>query len=109
MSMKPIEMQFALHKNDEVGLKQHQLQHKPLQDQAILSDATDKKTEKDRHISSKTAETAHSSIRDEGKDSSHSSKGRKRNSKASTDEKDAPAPARTKDHPFKGHHIDLSL
>ncbi|WP_284639089.1 hypothetical protein [Paenibacillus silviterrae] len=108
MNMKPVEMQFALHKNDEVGLKQHQLQHKPIQDQAVLLEASERKTENDRQISSKTEETAHAFIRDESKQSGGHPKERKRK-RQEPGSNGQPSQARAKDHPFKGHHIDLSL
>lgn len=53
MSLKSIEMQFALHKNDEVGLKQHQLMNKPVQDQTVLSNEAEKNTLKERHVTAK--------------------------------------------------------
>ncbi len=58
MSLKAVELQFALHKNEEVGVKQQQLTQKPLSDQASLSEAAAKQVVEERHKSTKTEESA---------------------------------------------------
>jgi hypothetical protein len=106
MSLKLIEMQFALHKNDEAGLKQHQMMHKPVEDQAVLSDAADKNTVKERQVSGKTEETSHTSVRD-GDTRQQRQQSRKHRNQGVSEEGKPSEPRR--DHPFKGRHIDLSL
>lgn len=107
MSLKSIEMQFAFHKNDEAGMKQNQLMQKPIQDQVLLSDAAEKSTEKERRISSKTEAAKQASIKDD--DNSRNSKqgpgNHRKNRSLQTDNQQH----HSSDHPFKGHHIDLSL
>ncbi|WP_201318461.1 hypothetical protein [Paenibacillus sp. EPM92] len=108
MSLKAVELQFALHKNEEVGVKQQQLTQKPLSDQASLSEAAAKQVVEERHKSTKTEESARASVKDNGE--RYSKRGTsgtpKRTAEAKEPEK---APISRHDHPFKGHHIDLSL
>ena len=49
MSFKAIDLQFAVHKNDEAGIKQNQLMQKPRQDGTILENQATQTTESDRH------------------------------------------------------------
>jgi hypothetical protein len=110
MSMRPIELQFALHKNDEVGLKQNQLNHKPVQDQAQLADASLKQAEKERQSIMKTDDLHPSSVTDREKNKStergKTNRKGKRNSASDDNPKSQAGPS---DHPFKGKHVDLSL
>lgn len=109
MSLKSIDMQVSVHRNPEAGQLQQQLQHKQVHDQAVLADTTDKNAIRERQRSAKVDDTAEAKIRDEG----HSGGGRgnhpdeRRPGKAP----DGKGKAGEKgiEHPFKGHHIDLSL
>ncbi|TBL77755.1 hypothetical protein [Paenibacillus thalictri] len=107
MSLKSVEMQFAIQKNDVVGSMQNQLSHKPVHDQAMLEGAATKQTEKDREVSSKLAKTAHSNIHEE---LPHQGSGPALKRKGKKAKQDEPAgKANEGRHPFKGHHIDFSL
>ncbi|MCP3772826.1 hypothetical protein NLX71_05755 [Paenibacillus sp. MZ04-78.2] len=110
MSMKPVEMQFALHKNDEVGLKQHQMVQKRVEDQAMLNSSNEKSTIKERQISAKTEETGQASIKDDQSDRSgeRNSRGGGGARKSAEEAKQASG-GTAPEHPFKGHHIDLTL
>ena len=106
MSLKSVEMQFAIQKNYVVGSLQNQLSHKPVHDQAVLAEVANKQTEKDRAVSSKLAATEHSNIHE---DLPHppSKPGLARKGKKSG--KAEQAVAKEGQHPYKGHHIDFSL
>lgn len=107
MSLRPVELQFALHKNEEVGLKQNQLNNKPNQDQTLLAGAAAKQTEKERHVTGKADDVNQSSIRDQEKGNSKQNKQR---AKSSSTENEGEKPSTERRvHPFKGKHIDLSL
>lgn len=109
MSLRAIEMQFALHKNDEAGIKQQLLMHKPVSDQTMLAAETDKNTVRERTVSSKTEETNQAAIRDEGR-SSEQGMGRNGSPRKKQAVKPQKKPdGRNADHPYKGLHIDLSL
>ncbi|MFE5319574.1 hypothetical protein ACFQ88_12780 [Paenibacillus sp. NPDC056579] len=108
MSLRPVELQFVLHKNDEAGTVQNQLNHKPGQDQAALADAAAKHTEKERQSVSKSEKPHHSSILNEDKEQP----GHKREQSSNKREQEQ-AKTRSEmeriEHPFKGKHIDLTL
>lgn len=107
MSFKAIDLQFAVHKNDEAGIRQNQMMQKPRQDETILENQAAQSTDKDRHRSSKLEESARADIKDHGRHNQQSTKGKsmsKKPSDSSTSES-----SHQPDHPYKGHHIDLSL
>jgi len=111
MSMKAVEMQFAIHKNDEAGFKQQQMMSKPVQDQAALSQESEKQQLRQRRISAKTEEASRlHADRDGGREGTGASPSpaaprRAKSSSAGTAKETSAHDA----HPFKGHHIDISL
>jgi hypothetical protein len=109
MSLRPVELQFALHKNEEVGLKQNQLNNKPHQDQTLLAGAAAKQTEKERHVTGKADDVNQSSIRDQEKENSKQNKNKQRAKSNSTENEGEKPSTERRVHPFKGKHIDLSL
>lgn len=106
MSLKAVEMQFALHKNDEAGLKQHQLNQKPVQDQAELAATGQKQMDHARQITSKITESSGLHIKDEGNSKEQGAPGQQ--SRDRSNENNPPKKERAA-HPYKGKHIDLSL
>jgi hypothetical protein len=106
MSMRSIDLQFALHKNDEAGIKQNQLSQKPQQDQAILEAQSATSTEKQRARIHTVDEASSTGIRDamkekqqkQGKDSQKNQAKYEKSSQGCKSE-----------HPYKGHHLDISL
>jgi hypothetical protein len=109
MSLKSVEMQFVLHKNDEAGLKQNQLIHKPENDQTLLGEAAAKQLEKERRISPKTTETSKGIIHEDGASGHHKSQQDQLPAKAKDMNEQRQKDKDKGKHPFKGHHIDLSL
>lgn len=107
MSFKAIDLQFAVHKNDEAGIRQNQLMQKPRQDETILENQAAQSTEKDRHRSSKLEESARSDIQDHGGQKQQMAERKSKNKKSSSSA--SPEPDHQPNHPYKGHHIDLSL
>ncbi len=107
MSLRPVELQFVLHKNDEAGLKQNQLNHKPVQDQALLADDALKHTEKDRHVTGKSENTHKATLFEKDKEKSEQQNKKSPRKKESAAE--IPAHSEMNEHPFKGKHIDYSL
>ncbi|TDF98201.1 hypothetical protein [Paenibacillus piri] len=108
MNMRPVELQFALHKNDEAGHLQNQLNHKPGQDQAQLADAHAKQMEMDRQRTVRADDVLQASVHDREKDAKGRRNG-KAGSKKGSGANEAEQQASRHDHPFKGKHIDLSL
>ncbi|UKS29860.1 hypothetical protein LOZ80_13365 [Paenibacillus sp. HWE-109] len=107
MSFKAIDLQLAVHKNDEAGIRQNQLMQKPRQDETILENQSLQNTERDRHRSSRLEESARADIKDQSGQNQQTSKGNsKRKRKADGNSSAVP---HEPEHPYKGHHIDLSL
>ncbi|TXK81949.1 hypothetical protein [Paenibacillus sp. N3.4] len=107
MSFKSIDLQFAVHKNDEAGIRQNQLMQKPRQDETILEHQAVKTTENDRHRSSKLEESTRTGIKDHRRQKQERNKTKNRNGGKSAVESNEGI--NHSDHPYKGHHIDLSL
>ncbi|MNI17086.1 hypothetical protein D3C73_704440 [compost metagenome] len=106
MSLKSIDLQFALHKNDEAGFKQNQLSHKPQQDQAVLENQASSLTEKDRGRSHKVGESSSTGIQHEN---NNKDKQQRKGKLASKKVQTSSSATKHADHPFKGQHIDFSL
>jgi hypothetical protein len=103
MSLKSIEMQVAIPRTGDAGMLQSQLLNKPIQDQAMLAAASMKQLEEQRKKSNKVDESSdHLKANQEGhqKNQYHSK------NKSATQSKDE---IEQTEHPYKGHHIDLSL
>ncbi|MDR6552791.1 hypothetical protein [Paenibacillus qinlingensis] len=106
MSFNAIDLQFAVHKNDEAGIKQNQLMQKPRQDETILENQATQTTERDRGRTSKLEEGGRADIKDrreQKKAQLGKSKTRRPLESLSKDTEQQPM------HPYKGHRIDLSL
>lgn len=107
MNLKPVELQFALHKNDEAGLKQNQSNQKPVEDQIRLADTAMKQAERQRQTPTSTDPSSKMSIREKNKES-FSRQNKKRKQNASPLESTKTGMADRRDHPYKGKHIDLT-
>lgn len=97
-------MQIALPRSTEAGSQQQQLNAKPVTDQELAMDQSAKLAENERKRASKTDEADSALIRDEEQQQDrehHESQQKKRKTPADTQEENV--------HPYKGHHIDLSL
>jgi len=106
MSMRSIDLQFALHKNDEAGIKQNQLSQKPQQDQAILETQSALSTEKLRTRTQMVDESSSTGIRDAMKEK-HQKQGKDSQKNQAKAEKSGRSGK--SEHPYKGHHVDISL
>lgn len=102
MSLKAIEMQIAIPRTQEASNVQNQHNHKPVVDQNMLAEQTVKNTENLRHRSAQVDETGHSHIADQESNGQHS---KSPYSKRKKSQKDGITQL---EHPYKGHHIDLS-
>jgi hypothetical protein len=110
MSFKAIDMQFAVQKSMETGIKQNQLMHKPVLDQANLAANIEKNADAIRQKSSKVDETAHHVIRDGQENGKNKSlKQAKKKQSDALGSLETPGTSINASHPYKGKHIDLSL
>jgi hypothetical protein len=110
MSLKSIDMQFAVQKSTETGMKQNQLQYKPVLDQSMLASKEEKRTESARLRSSKVDETENHQIRDDQQSGKNKGLKQDKNRQGKGITKvDAQHTEHSLEHPYKGRHIDLSL
>ncbi|MDF2924696.1 MAG: hypothetical protein K0R57_3610 [Paenibacillaceae bacterium] len=110
MSLKSIDMSLAVHKSADAGQAQRDLQHKPVVDQTAMAASSVKSAETERQRPAKLDESDKSRIRKHrnGRD------GAKGRADASPDKEpgevqEQSVHSKEPGHPFKGHHIDLSL
>jgi len=105
MSFHSIDLQLAIHKNDQAGLKQHQMMQKPSEDQVITGQETMKLAEKKLRQSTQVDKSGASGIQDDGQRGQNGRREEGNTDQAEDQETNAP---RLK-HPYKGRFIDLSL
>ncbi|SCZ04254.1 hypothetical protein SAMN05720606_11755 [Paenibacillus polysaccharolyticus] len=104
MSFKAVELQIAVPRTSEAGRYQSEAQQRPVTDQNLLAEQTNKEANEARQRSEAMAETSHTSVRDghaDGRDQHSGTDGREM-----MDEQEHLKPA---EHPYKGKHIDLSM
>ncbi|MCJ8010630.1 hypothetical protein MUG84_02595 [Paenibacillus sp. KQZ6P-2] len=101
--MKSVEMQIAIPRTTEAGKVQNDVHHRTSQDQQFMAGQQLKEDQVHRQRSSGIDETANAAVRDDGKQ--HSSHHEGSNSKKSKQEPEE----HHSEHPFKGHHLDVSL
>jgi hypothetical protein len=110
MSFKAIDMQIAVQKSTETGMKQNQLMHKPVLDQAMLATTIERNADAARQKSSKVDESVNHVIRDDQENGKNKllkqTKKKQANAAGSIEESRTSA---NFSHPYKGKHIDLSL
>ncbi|HEY0826971.1 MAG TPA: hypothetical protein VGE40_02655 [Bacilli bacterium] len=104
MSLKAIEMQIALPRIGDAGLTQNQLSHKPVNDQALLAAGQLKTTEELRHKSNKIGETADLQTNKDPQGKKQQKHTNQYKAKKKADGHPDPI-----EHPYKGHHVDVSM
>jgi hypothetical protein len=110
MSLKSVDLSFAVHKNSDAGMLQRELQNKPVADQALLAQTTLKTDELSRQRTAKLDQSDKSRIRDNHKGKNNSSSGHEgERTTSSPEELTCTHKQADHCHPYKGHHIDLSL
>lgn len=103
MSMKAVEMQIAIPRTSEAGKVQNELQHRPAQDQQFLAEQQLKKTAEMSKRSESVDEAADAAVRDE------SGRNRQRRNQTASTSAEEHEDLQNAQHPFKGHHLDVSL
>ncbi|MBC8079420.1 MAG: hypothetical protein H7X86_03690 [Gorillibacterium sp.] len=105
MSLKSIDMQFAVHKNSDVAKLQKQIQDKPGADQAILASGLIKNEIAKRRRSEGTTKTEQGNIDSSADDNMNVGTGlSEHNPKVHQTNV-----LKAAEHPYKGHRLDLSL
>ncbi|WP_324607780.1 hypothetical protein [Paenibacillus sp. IHBB 10380] len=105
--MKSVEMQIAMPRTHEAGKIQNEFLQRPVQDQVQLAAQSIKESREMSQRSTEVDETAHSSIREEGKQHSSQKDGLSRTQEQ--EQQEQVTEQHLAEHPYKGHRIDLSL
>ncbi|MDO7905805.1 hypothetical protein Q5741_05170 [Paenibacillus sp. JX-17] len=104
MSLKNIELQIAIPRVSEVGRHQNDYMQRPSHEQALLGQQTHKESLAQRQRSAEVDSSSSATIRDgDGEQHRHDPE-----THAARHEEEAAA-AHPAEHPYKGHHIDLTL
>ncbi|WP_195573211.1 hypothetical protein [Paenibacillus sp. 1001270B_150601_E10] len=109
MNMKPVELQIALPRTQEVSNLHQQMQHRLMADQSVLNEQAEKLTESLRKRNEKLQESSQGRIQDESRQQHSAQEHGKHASHEEEDkgsDKDTTVPAV---HPYKGKHIDFSV
>lgn len=110
MSLKSIDMSIAVHKSSDAGQVQRELAQKPIADQSALAQSSLKTADTTRQRPAKLDETDKSLIRNRNQEKNSSGGKRKKGTAGQQDGMEtATNVSADPGHPFKGHHIDLSL
>ncbi|ANE47563.1 hypothetical protein SY83_16170 [Paenibacillus swuensis] len=104
MSLRSIEMQIAIPRTNDITPIQKEMNQKPSIDQQLLAEHATKLADEARSQSTRMEETDKSGVSDrERKGAPYIPPGKRRkNSKQHPDQAKS-------EHPFKGHHIDVSF
>ncbi|MHA0855992.1 hypothetical protein [Paenibacillus sp. CMAA1364] len=103
--MKSVELQIAVPRTHEAGRVQNELQQRSTQEQALLINQQIKDSRALQQRSKSVDQTDNSIIRDGGdQQQSGSQEQSKESNQQELQTEHQPA-----EHPYKGHHIDLSL
>lgn len=108
MNIKAIDMQFAIHKNDEAGNKQGQHMHKPMSDQALLAQEAGQNIQRQRTQTDKVHTSTGRRINENQEEKEGQERGNRQGPRHSQSEGEGKQKETSK-HPYKGRHIDLTL
>jgi len=106
MSFRSVEMQIAIPRTSEAQVAQNQLLQKPVLDQEALAAKELQQKERELRQSTGVQESDGPAIRQEKEKSGGRESGGKQKRKPPAPRKQSGEKAA---HPYKGHHIDLTL
>ncbi len=104
MVFKPLEMQIVVPRTQDASVLQSQAAQRPITEQTLLANQSEKETERNRTKSTKTEKTIKSEVHTNGQGASSGQEHSDKRAKTSTDAVDE-SPV----HPYKGHNLDISL
>lgn len=108
MSLKAVDMSFAVHKNADAGQFQREIQQKPQIDQMALAEVQQRTAEGSRKRPEGLKETDKPEIRKRREEKKRQQQGDSSRGDTGTVEAAAQTPNQA-EHPYKGHHVDVSL
>jgi len=107
LAFKSLDLQLSIPRTQDVGMLQSQAAHKPIADQNLLANQTAKETELKRTQNSELEKAAKANVQtnDQGNSNNKGQRGSRSKRLSSNESESGEAPA----HPYKGHHLDISL
>ncbi|WP_438350163.1 hypothetical protein ACP8HI_05715 [Paenibacillus sp. FA6] len=103
--MKSVELQIAVPRTQEAGKIQNEMQQRSGQDQSFLTNQQIKESRAMQQRSNGVDQTENSILRDGGKEQQTSQE----NAHSQSNQTELQSEQHPAEHPYKGHHIDLSL
>ena len=103
--MKSVELQIAVPRTHEAGKVQNEMQQRSSQEQSFLTNQQIKESRMMQQRSNGVDESENSIIRDGGKQQQSPP----HNDHSQSDKQELQSEQHPAEHPYKGHHIDLSL
>lgn len=104
MSMKAVEMQIAIPRTTEAGKIQNDVHHRSSQEQQFMTGQQIKESQDLSQRSTGIDETANAAVREDGKQPDSKRQG-SHGHKSKPEQEEHP----DAEHPYKGHHLDVSL
>lgn len=108
MPFKPIDLQWSIPRTPEAGGIQSQTNHRMTAEQMRMEELASKQTEQLRAKNTGVEQTGGPHVRNERDRQSGNPYPAKRKRKPEATE-DAVDDSRQPEHPYKGHHLDISL
>ena len=107
MAFKSLDLQMSIPRTQDVSILQSQAAQKPIVDQNLLANQTERETEEKRTQSSQLEKSAKAQVQtsDQGKSQQEGQRGTRSKRSGASESEHSEAPA----HPYKGHHLDISL
>ncbi|SFE16964.1 hypothetical protein SAMN04487969_101439 [Paenibacillus algorifonticola] len=107
MAFKPIDLQISVPRTPESSGLQGQMNHKPMSDQTKLAEQQAAQTELVRHKNTEVEHSAGLNVRQDQETSKQSDE--RKGKRKKQDEQDKHEENHPPVHPYKGHHVDISL
>ncbi|MGO4106820.1 hypothetical protein [Paenibacillus sp. YAF4_2] len=108
MPFKPIDLQWSIPRTLEASGTQSQTNHKPIAEQTRMAELASKQTEQLRSKNTGVEHTGGPNVRNE-RDRQGGNPYLAKRKRKPEESQDMPEGGRQAEHPYKGHHVDISL
>lgn len=109
MQVNGADLQFVIHKNDEAGMKQNQHVQRPMAEQAMIGQDSDRALKQSRTQTTKAQSATGRKIKDEQEEKQQSDRDQKGKHNTKRGQTDQERTSESNIHPYKGRHIDFTL
>ncbi|MNW23587.1 hypothetical protein D3C74_02920 [compost metagenome] len=107
MSLKAVELQIAVPRTSEAGKYQSEYRHRAMNEQSHLGEQAmkDADAERNKPVNVSESSEAFVKLKDQEEGQQQSQRNRDQKTRSQTESAEEPKA----EHPYKGHHLDLSL